>query len=315
VTHGTQTSLSGTRSSPGEAISYYRKVLVASIQNIKLFTLPFNRDVKLDMNTASILSDEFDRCKLLKGSLMVTPQQRLSLLLKQQEQNTAVDGLRDHDFLDILDESDALLCHDFQLVYALGNQEDLPNGPSRWKVLQALLLLLSRVVVSRVINDKKMVYMEKSRCGSFSNLRLLLPFRGQEVRLGRALCEHLLLDPPYNLRWMKNVFPYDRMELIKIMSDPSYKRVKMSIKLNPLFEENQKDILVARGLIAYGTLFHCLESRYRVDFGLLTESAVRLAVSFTSPVSSLLTSSFDRSHILHAIPRSQEPSTHIQTSA
>jgi hypothetical protein len=128
-----------------EAVGYYRKVLVASIQNVKLFTQPFNRDVTLDDGVALCLSDELERCKLFNGAFIVTPQHRLSLRLKQHELDIGVtERTADNCFHDILDESDAILSHEFQLVYALGSQQELPNGRSRWKILNALLLLLSR---------------------------------------------------------------------------------------------------------------------------------------------------------------------------
>jgi hypothetical protein len=41
------------------------------------------------------------------------PQHRNSLLLKQYDQDVFVDGLKES-FVDILDESDAILSHDFQ---------------------------------------------------------------------------------------------------------------------------------------------------------------------------------------------------------
>jgi Protein of unknown function (DUF3638) len=254
-------------------------VLVASIQNVKLFTLPFNRDVEYSADSALILGDEIDRCKSMNGCWIVTPQQRLSLLLKQYEKSIFVKELQDDLFLDILDESDALLSHDFQLVYALGTQVDLPNGPSRWKVLQAFLYILCRRDFADILDDEEMVYKEKICCGSFSNLRFLLAFQGQEMRLGRALCERLLWEPPYDLRWMKNVNGSDKECLIEMMSNPTCNNVAELIGRIPLFQQNRSDILAARGLIAFGTLFHGLGARYRVDYGLLPDPGTKLAVS------------------------------------
>jgi hypothetical protein len=115
-----------------EALAYYRTVLVSSVQNVKLFSLPFDRGIPLDDNRSLQLSDEIAKCKEQGGCFVVTPQHRNSLLLKQYDQDVFVEGLKES-FVDIFDESDAILSHDFQLVYALGSQ--VPVSTEQWKHL------------------------------------------------------------------------------------------------------------------------------------------------------------------------------------
>jgi len=103
-----------------EAMNYYRATLASSVQGVKLFSLPFDRGVPLDERLAWQLSDEITKCKEHLGCLVVTAQHRNSLLLKQYDQNVFVDGLRDS-YVDILDESDAILHHEFQLVVSAVN--------------------------------------------------------------------------------------------------------------------------------------------------------------------------------------------------
>lgn len=161
-----------------EALAYYRAVLVASVQNVKLFSLPFDRSVPLDAIRSSQLSDEIARCKEQDGCLVVTPQHRNSLLLKQYDQGEFVDGLKES-FVDILDESDAILSHDFQLVYALGTQVPLPGGPCRWTVLQALLTVLARSEskdIVRITKDDALVHRECSKFGSFPKNSVAVAF-------------------------------------------------------------------------------------------------------------------------------------------
>jgi Protein of unknown function (DUF3638) len=267
-----------------------------------------------DNYVALRLSDEVERCKLFNGAFIVTPQHRLSLLLKQHEQVVGIDKGGGNSFLDILDESDAILSHEFQLVYALGSQQELPNGRSRWKVLNALLLLLSRSKardIATIVHDGKTTCREKAHCGSFPKLRFLSLFHGRERRLGAALCKQLLEDPPYELHWMQQVTPEDKELLIRIMSDPTYENELSSV---PLFEKNQGDILAARGLVAFGTLFHGLEARYRVNYGLLRESEVKLAVSARLFVAYQISHSLlFRFLIRQATHPSQGPSIPIQT--
>jgi Protein of unknown function (DUF3638)/Protein of unknown function (DUF3645) len=238
-----------------------------------------------DNGVALRLSDELERCKLFNGAFIVTPQHRLSLLLKQHEHDICLPEDAVNCFHDILDESDAILSHEFQLVYALGSQQALPNGRSRWQVLNALLLLLSRSKnrdIAVIVHDDQVTSREQSHYGTFPKLRFLSSFKDREQQLGAALCKQLLSEPPYELRWMQQMTTNDKEVLARIMSDPEYKDALLSIRVNPLFEKNQADILAARGLIAHGILFHGLQTRYRVNYGLLPETAIKLAVPYSA---------------------------------
>ena len=104
-----------------EGLAYYRTVLGASIQNVNFFTLPVDRGIQLGSDRSLQLSDEISKCTEYCGCFVVTPQHRNSLLLKQYDHGIFVNGLK-ASFVDIFDESDAILSHDFQLVYALGGQ-------------------------------------------------------------------------------------------------------------------------------------------------------------------------------------------------
>lgn len=60
-----------------EALNYYRRTIGSSVQDIKLFTLPFQRDFVLDKKSSNILSDEMRRCWSQNGCLMMTPQHQI----------------------------------------------------------------------------------------------------------------------------------------------------------------------------------------------------------------------------------------------
>lgn len=181
-----------------EAMDYYRNVLVASLQGVKLFSLPFQRDFPLGTEEALVLTDELSSCKHHNGFLVVTPQHRNSLLLKEHDdRGTQVKGL-EQPFTDLIDESDAILHHDFQLVYALGIQIALPDGPSRWTTFETFLKILGRdecLETSTILSNPRLVHREAVSVGSFPKLRLLVPFRDHEHDVGRALCNHLVEHP------------------------------------------------------------------------------------------------------------------------
>jgi hypothetical protein len=72
--------------------------------------------------------------------------------------------------------------------------------------------------------------------------------------------------------------------LVSVMSDPAFQNTLETIYVNALFKENQSDILAARGFIAYGLLFHGLEKRYRVNYGLntATDAKTKMAVPYSA---------------------------------
>jgi hypothetical protein len=267
-----------------EAVDFFRNCLVSSIQHVKLFCLPFDRSILLDKHRALQMSTEFESCCLQQGMLVMTPQHRNSLLLKEHDHDLVVET-NDEAFVDVFDESDAILSHDFQLVYALGQQQPLPAGVSRWKVLHALLQTLARDTseeMHSITKDRNLMHRESDKLGAFPNIRILLPFHGKELQFGSCWCKALIMNPPYDLQWMKDVPANDYEILIKLMSDPTTMNVMECIHKNPLFRENASDILSCRGFIAFGILFHGLESRYRVNYGLNSASNTVMAVPYSA---------------------------------
>ena len=131
----------------GEAYEYLHQYLCASVLNCKLFLMPFNRDVELVPNMIRIMRQHLRFAKNSLGCLCVAPEHRLSLHLKlyEEQQRKDDDGtvnaellsnlFKDLSLIDILDESDEVLRHVFQLVYAFGDKLDLPGGPARWSAI------------------------------------------------------------------------------------------------------------------------------------------------------------------------------------
>ena len=98
------------------------------------------------------------------GVLLVTPEHRLSLILKYYElfldehhwgmtDPTAGQRCRvlellkrvvEYEAVDLLDEADEILRHKFQLVYAIGDRLDLEQGAERWSVLMALFRIIQK---------------------------------------------------------------------------------------------------------------------------------------------------------------------------
>jgi len=260
----------------------YKSTLTASVHHVKVLVLPFQRDYPLDDIHADVLSEEMARCQGGRNCFLVTPQHRNSLLLRQHDVDVFVSGLRSST-VDIIDESDAILHQSFQLVYAVGDQGFLPNGQARWTMIETLLQIFAESNSRSIVDarqDATAVHVEASEPGAFPNLRLLAAFKAREGAVGRALCEELVTDPPYDFLWMKNISGEKKDMLVQIMSEGQMDPMGC-IASEPLFCEFQSDILAARGCVACGLLFHCLRGRFRVNFG-IDKSRRLLAVPFSA---------------------------------
>jgi hypothetical protein len=268
-----------------EAMEHMRAVLVASVQNVRVYSMPFNRDNPLDELHAALLTEELARCRDHLGCLIVTPQHRNSLLLKQYDSDVLVDGLK-YRFADVVDETDAILDHDFQLVYAIGQQAPLPDGPCRWGMVEVFLQIIARGVgedeIDSILNDPRLVHKESTRFGAFPKLRLLAMFKKFEVVVGPALCRRLIANLPYEFRWMKEIPLDDRYRLVSILSQRTHRDVVSIIQSDPLLCEFEGDILAARGCIAHGSLFHGVYARHRVHYGIDRTTGRKMAVPYAA---------------------------------
>lgn len=266
-----------------ETVAYFRNVLMASTQYIRIYTLPFHRRIPLDKSNSDVIADEIVRCcEDPSGIMVVAPQHRNSLLLKVHEADVDVNRLKLR-MRDVLDESDAILHHEFQLVYALGTQIPLPDGPSRWKSIEALLKITSSVLAETYHG---LIHWELVKPGFFPKLRLLQPFFDETKNhiqdLSIKLSKHLIANPPYEFRWMKNVGERYEAHLIELFSAPEADASLSNIACITTVAKNIQSVLAVRGCIAYGVLFHALSARHRVNYGLNEKSGRLIAVPFAA---------------------------------
>lgn len=154
----------------------------------------------------------------------MAPEHRLSLMLKLHELweqgrpdlCSLLDLLDSLPFIDILDESDELLHHRFQLIYAWGTAQSLHSLFIRAQAAQTLLQLVSeqaerrRGVIGNGLDAKFDGFVvatdAEKKPGAFFGLRLL-PGKALEdalPTLARELAEALVESPPYEMRWMKS---------------------------------------------------------------------------------------------------------------
>ena len=272
----------------GEGYEYLHLHLTASLMRRRLCLMPFHRDIHPSAEGVDKMLQALQRCQASQGVLIVAPEHRLSLQLKFLELRLAaldpdspstsaaqliemLPRLDQLPYYDLFDESDEILRHKYQLIYAVGACEMLPAGPQRWTVVQALMKQLMtddavKEVLTRDGVTKRVSWPQHA--GSFDEIRLLPGAALNEARkdLMFALCKAVLADPPYPMRWLLN--QTGRFDLItKFATDPSMNLIELDAEYT--FPEVQRNYLLAlRGQLACGLLEHCLSRRRSVDFGI-----------------------------------------------
>ena len=68
-----------------EACDFFHETLCASILDLKMYLLPFCRDVELNTSNLKCICEMLSQCRCLKGFLVLAPHHKSSLELKYQE--------------------------------------------------------------------------------------------------------------------------------------------------------------------------------------------------------------------------------------
>ncbi|CAM9957051.1 unnamed protein product, partial [Ectocarpus sp. 4 AP-2014] len=280
----------------GEAFDFLHHALTGSLLGCALFLLPFNRDVNLTLAGARAMRGCLERCLCEGGAMLVTPEHRQSLHLKglellevAPEISKEIGRLEEMPFRDIFDESDELFHHRKQLVYAVGGLKPLPSQADRVQAVQAMLRVLKHrhrhPELTEMLSNRN-VAVEEVRCRpeQFGQLRLLPGRALDDIKreLHRALFDSVMSDPPYEMRWLGDIDEQMRAKLATLVLDDTVSADHV-LERSALADESQwAQVLALRGLLAHGTLLHCLQSRPRVNYGVsrTAEAKKRLAVPF-----------------------------------
>ncbi|CAN0036131.1 unnamed protein product, partial [Scytosiphon promiscuus] len=279
-----------------EGYEFLHHSLTGSLLQRKLFLMPFNRDVQLTQTEAQAMRGCLERCRREGGALLVTPEHRQSLYLKGLELrgtspdvSSEITAMESMPFTDVFDESDELLHHRRQLIYAVGGLQKLPAQAERAQAVQALL----RVVKHRekhprlacLLSDRKIAVEEVSPCSEqFDQLRLVAghALDAKYPALQRELLHAVLSDPPYEMRWLDHIDDDLRAQVMNLVLDDGVS-AEQALQKERLSEEvHWEQLMALRGLLAKGTLRHCLEMRPRVNYGVsrTADATKRLAIPF-----------------------------------
>ncbi|TMW55348.1 hypothetical protein Poli38472_013239 [Pythium oligandrum] len=280
-----------------ETRQFMHRVLSAGVLRLPFVEQPFERKTELTRKDISRMIEAVEDIKRSGGLQVVASEHRLSLDLarldiwRRSSSNdnrcpnndtststlSELDLLLDEDqYLNVFDESDAILHHKYHLVYADGNAIDLDGGSDRWLVAESLLQVITSAKSNRVASVlesarhlwcTKLEYM--ARPGSFNGFRLSTGHSGaftQHLKALRvALIEDLCENPPLDLKWLRD---FTDKTAYRLVTDTSTDVEKTLLDLPPHLREFKTQILALRGFLAFGVLEHCLEKRNRVDYGL-----------------------------------------------
>ena len=189
--------------------------LCASVLRVRLPLLPFHRDVQLDATRVRTMARALRHCRHQQGLLLVAPEHRLSLHLKfheladkgQADVGRQLQALLALPTRDLIDESDAILHHKYQMVYAVGSPQPLPEGYSRWHAAQALLRALKHnAPVRTILADPRVARLRDPTPEGFVHCRLI-PGPDLEAICPRlaALLDAVLQDPPFEFAWLEGL--------------------------------------------------------------------------------------------------------------
>ena len=181
---------------------------------------------------------------------------------------------------DILDESDEILHARFQLVYSVGPQQHMDGYPDRWTIIQQVLRLVKKHVysISRYVPDS--IEYECGPAGSFPRVRIV---RASDVagRLISLIAEDVMSGWLTNFDF-QHLTPALHNAIRSFISDEDVLQIPDTAKRVEEYAKRSDQshlwsgLLLLRGLLTSNILLFVLsERRWRVDYGLVSESQLR----------------------------------------
>lgn len=276
----------------GEMYEYLHRIL-GGLLGRRVYILPFHRQVRISAQRLELIEKQMLQCRTEQGVLLTAPEHRLSMQLKlhelhMKEFSQEGDGLWRAlakvlrlPMCELLDESDEILRHKYQLIYAVGSMLPLAEGKSRWEVCQLLLRCFQQdeKICSWLQERKDAALCRKAEPEAFQPLRLLASKQLDDLMpdLNRHLCDLAFKGQFYEFAFMKKWA--SEKSLRDFATNPS--KGEADVPLDAREDMQLWPVLLAiRGLLACGVLQHALMKRHRVDYGINPNGKKRLAVPF-----------------------------------
>jgi hypothetical protein len=280
-----------------EAAGYLHLRLTASTFNLPFLEVPFSREVDINCLDIQQLDHVLQMIQRYGGCILCAPEHRLSLSLKLKEfiyeknstlRTELLQFFEKWKFLDILDESDALLSHKYHLMYAMGNAGTLEDCLYRAYAVQGLLAVLNNSdEVCYYLNQRGVSVSEHiEEGGRYRKIRLVQKMSETTAirqELVTTLLESFIEQPPYSFRWISDFVNAGKISKETFVSAiTNYNEsINIFIGCEELGENYRwQHLLILRGLLGSGLLEYALELRANVNYGIDTRRKKRLAVPY-----------------------------------
>jgi hypothetical protein len=274
-----------------EGYEYLHRYLCASVFNMRIVLIPFDRNIELSHESASLLLHTLQSIKGQRACVIMSPESWLSFQLKLDELSLYEDQdeilpilkqIEDLEFCDFLDESDEELSHKYRLIYSIGSQVGLSSGPLRWECVLHLLWLVSfSPKIVDLIRRIGFFSSEGKPLCSFQYFYLTTNNISQIwAEIIKQLADSVLQKPPHILRWISRASNMTRKKWLEYLTNPD---CAFELDDQILQKENRMDAMYAlRGFLAHGLLKTCLQSRHRVQYGVCRPhpQGKRMAIPF-----------------------------------
>jgi hypothetical protein len=239
---------------------------LGGLLNRRIFSFVCRRDINFNNKQVNQIFDRLQQGLHRCDIILISPEDILSFDL------LAIDKCRRHQFdtarlmlivqrwlktfaRDVLDESDEILHCKYQLVYTVGDQQQLDGGIERWKLIQLIFNQIKKFAKDIAESDHDDIYYKSSkRKSDFPEFRLL------SHRPFPKLCTKIVDD------WLnqKSYRKSDKQCILSFVLD-----INTSIEtLVDRFSVNDIQLfLIIRGLLSAEVLFVAFKKRYRVNYG------------------------------------------------
>ncbi|KAF3929730.1 hypothetical protein AA313_de0209692 [Arthrobotrys entomopaga] len=266
---------------------------LSGLCNRRIYFLPFSRELTLSATDVEAIRALYLDCMAEGAILLTLPEHLLSFKLMGLEKMIRgdlavsaplldVQRWLDINARDVLDESDEILHIRYQLIYTMGQQCALEGSNDRWTLIQEILDLL-RAKAPTWANENPSVMEYVPLEAKFPRIRIIDKCKGEEFlkALANEICFHNTDSIPSVSSKLKLRSGHVR-ELAFVFITSKEITMEQQNELLAKCNDLRTQLLVLRGLIAYGVLLFILhDKRFRVDYGLdLHSKRSQLAVPF-----------------------------------
>ncbi|CAL6114683.1 Conserved_hypothetical protein [Hexamita inflata] len=251
----------------------------------------FSRQTRFSSTNIELLSQLYQQC-LDKCAILVSQPEYISSYKLKVQESTLINRMDVADVLfkqqqwldlhvrDILDESDEILSHKYQMIYTIGKQVNITGGNNRWLIIEQVLQC-----VLKIANDISIKYPESTLCIKHKSQS---QYQFMELRFINDKVNQKFIDNIANevIRGKTEILiPQDLTSpmllqieefLTRDISEEQHKKV-----ISILNEHNcANTFLQLKGLLKQQVLYQALTKRWSVNYGVSATNGKRMAVPF-----------------------------------